>query len=185
MPLLVCVRADWYRRHHKAKPLLMKQLSGKMRLLSNTMWRLFFFFFSHLGAPHSKHDEKAQTRLWQLWDSSITHTLLPSFEARAQELWRAFKGFCRCCIQSFSFSRKLEFSLHIVPVSPGQLLALIWMCLWRRKSHDRRPTAWVFQGVFSELLKCYDSAKLKSELRKDTSATCPNPQMGNFNIVLW
>lgn len=83
MPLMVCVRDDWYRRHHKPKPLLMKQLSGKMRLLSDTMCR-FFFFCS--GSPHSKHDEKAQTRLWQLWDSSITHTFLP-------HLKRAHKNF--------------------------------------------------------------------------------------------
>lgn len=124
MPLMVCVRADWYRRHHKPKPLLMKQLSGKMRLLSDTMCRLFLCVFrvSPLEAWWESTDETVTT----LRRQHHSH-FPPSFEASTQKLWRAFKGFGRCCRQSFSISKSwnfLAYSSHFTrPAVSGSTLS--------------------------------------------------------------
>lgn len=135
MPLMVCVRADWYHRHHKPKPLLMKQLSGKMRLLSDTMCRLFFYVFrvSPLEAWWESTDETVTT-LRQQHHSHFP----PSFEASTQKLWRAFRGFCRCCRQ-FQHLKKVGIFLHIVPISPGQLLVALKLSRLNVLAEDEVP----------------------------------------------
>lgn len=122
MPLMVCVRADWYRRRHKPKPLLMKQLSGKMRLLSDTMCRLFFFFVP--GLP-TRSMMRKHRRDCDNFETAASLTLSSLIWSEHTKTLKRFQGILQVLQTEFQLLKKVGISLHIVPISPGQQLAVL------------------------------------------------------------
>lgn len=118
MLLMVYVTDDWYHHHYTPKLLLMEQLSWKK-------CRPDFFKLHH---HHSEIDEKAQTRLWHLWDGSISRGFPPHLnKARInfEDPPRDFRG----AAEEVSISTKVWISC-IVPNPPSQLLSVLQFCLF-------------------------------------------------------
>lgn len=118
MLLMVYVTDDWYHHHYTPKLLLMEQLSWKK-------CRLPDFFKPH--HHHSEIDEKAQARLWHLWDGSVSRGFPPHLnKARInfEDPPRDFRG----AAEEVSISTKVWISC-IVPNPPSQLLSVLQFCL--------------------------------------------------------
>lgn len=100
------------------------------------------FCFSR--SPHSERDEKAQTRLWQLWDGSISHisSLIRSECENFEDLSRDSRGAAdEVCV---FFSTNVEISCTQFPFHPASCYrsknSVIWMFLRRIQSHGRPST---------------------------------------------
>lgn len=165
-------QGDWYRHHYTPKLLLMKQLSRKMCLLSDTLCELFQV--SPLWTWWENADTTMTTFL-KLWDKSINRIFLPSFVSIEQgsknfeDLLRDSRG----SAEEVSVFRKVWISCTIPnPLWQTAVISFsnsfIQIFPSRMQSRDRPLTA-QFHKSFFLLIMCFDLTISKCEVLENVT----------------